>query len=150
MSPEEQLNKFLRSVEKEQELRQMKEASTLRRLDEKSPRDRRRRRQLLKRMTDGVHAKHQNSITTSTPSKITGNETNEYAVIEKKKTNNSKKEFPNDSNEPVRWRSLNGINNTLVNGRKGEEFDEKSHRKITTEPHKTDQNDTEKENKHRN
>ena len=112
MSPEEQLNKFLKSVEREQELRQMK-GSKNDLGDEKSPRERRRRRQLLKRMTDGLQLKHQNNNAQTNEKLKIGTIGNEYAVVEKKKINNIRRDAVNNGNEPIRWMSLNGINNSF-------------------------------------
>ena len=125
MSPEEQLNKFLKSVEREQELRQMKGISNEDLSEEKSPRERRRRRQLLRRMTDGLHSKREPS-----EDKMKNNpndDGNQYAVIDKKKISNTQIDpRTKKGSEPVRWMSLNGINhpsgrneqNDRVNGKK--------------------------------
>ena len=116
MSPEEQLNKFLKSVEREQELRQMKDSNE-NLADEKSPRERRRRRQLLKRMTDtGLQQPRRNANTKEHLSETRNqiNVDNEYAVIDKKKVTNLRKYPVNNGQEPVRWMSLNGIDNSLV------------------------------------
>ena len=112
MSPQEQLNKFLISVEREQELRQMKESKNDLG-EEKSPRDRRRRRQLLKRMTDGLQSKHQNNNAQGSDKSKISTIDNEYAVIDKKKISNIRRDSVNNGNEPIRWMSLNGINKSL-------------------------------------
>lgn len=153
MSPEEQLNKFLRSVEKEQELRQMKAPSN-EHTDDKSPRERRRRRQLLKRMTDGWQSKPQNNTIQVNENRKTVNDGgNEYAVIDKKKGITRQKESFNNGNEPVRWLSLNGINSTSATEENSERINAnevKLHKRYNTRQRK-DNIDTNKEhNKHTN
>ena len=109
MSPEEQLNKFLKSVEREQELRQMTGADG-EIPEEKSPRERRRRRQLLRRMTDGLHSRQQSKSRNASKERNTVEDNNEYAVIDKKKTVDSRRDSASNRIDPVRWKSVNGIN----------------------------------------